>query len=293
MSTEPGKNNDGFSLTEGGALPIQPKADDKSTGGHMMQPPPIFTFGAGLPSSGVHIPDSPIELPGDPLKEGARARMDEASSDIEKGNPLEALRRLDPTMNAERLDAHGFFFTTATSGEPLSEDSKQQVIGKWKQSHTPQDEAIGIIEASPLSTKDKVDMIALANKELSSMSKEETQEFAPQNEQDQMKATMGATGEQLDQEQEKLKQELSDAKGHSGKDEHAEHKHHSERVERLLERVEELREKIDEFLHPEDPLKTWATRGGKTLYVILMLSFLFIIWEMSVINKMAGGKRGH
>ena len=282
MSTEPGKGNDGILSGEGDSLPILPKVSDKSAGGHPMQPP-IFPFGAGLPSSRVNIPDSPADLPGDPLKEGASTRIDDkVVPEAEKGNFGEALKGLDPSMSEEKRDAFASFLTAASSGEPLSDSSKQEIKGEWGRLHVPQEEAKGAIAGSNLSIKDKIEMNEWAEEHLSPISKEEQQESLPQNEQEQIQANVGAMGEQLEQ----MKEQAEEAKGHS------EGKHHSEKVERMLEKIEELREKMDEFLHPEDPLKTWATRGGKTLYVILMVSFLFVIWEMNIINRMAGGKRG-
>src|ERR1700722_15604934 len=128
MSAEPGKGHDGLPTVEGGSLPILSPIGDKSTGGHTMQPP-IFPFGPGLSSSGVHIPDSPAEFPGDPLKEGASARIDEVVADIKGDNYRVAMKRLDPGMNEDEVDALASLFTE----EPLSEEHKQELKEKLKQ----------------------------------------------------------------------------------------------------------------------------------------------------------------
>lgn len=48
---------------------------------------------------------------------------------------------------------------------------------------------------------------------------------------------------------------------------------------------------IEDWFKPDEPLKTWAGRLGKTLYVALLTFLLFIIWEMNLISKAAGGKK--
>lgn len=58
----------------------------------------------------------------------------------------------------------------------------------------------------------------------------------------------------------------------------------------LKEKVSGLFARITDVFAPGEPGRDWARRIGKTLYITLVIIFLFYIWEMNVINKVGGRK---
>jgi hypothetical protein len=54
------------------------------------------------------------------------------------------------------------------------------------------------------------------------------------------------------------------------------------------EKIEGLYTRVTDMFAPGETGRDWSRRIGKTLYWSMIIVFIFVIWEMNMINKSAG-----
>lgn len=268
------------------STPKSENPDEKTAGGRPTQPPVSAGMGGfpfGIP--GMQIPNSPAELGRDPLKEGARERFREVIEGEEhfpEGDFDERLERrkesfgkIEPAMSEDEKNNNATVIELLRK-ETLDNDDEQQLVTAL--SGNTKDEARIILDTSnhPEETKDKI---------ISQLPESrETEEKEPSNaEEEQRRANLEVSQEFLNESESKIEEEI--AKKDASHDDK-----HIRRFERTSKKIKELQEKMDEFLHPEDPLKTWSKRGGLVFYYALLTAFILILIEMNLIHKTAAKK---
>jgi hypothetical protein len=220
------------------------------------------------------------------LVEGARERYKSAEHEAEKGNTDEALHFLDPTASPEKRSAFQFAIDNTRDKEAVGEDIKIEMLEKWRLAGTTKDEAKNFINTNTtLSDPEKEDMRnRIDTSELPEMDLSDDDKEVPKNERDQMRANGDAMNKSLEEFNTNIDSQLTDE----------EHPPSDEEREQLLAtkgKIASLYEKISDFFGEDESGRIWARRTGKFLYFSLVIIFLAILLEMTLINK-AAGKRG-
>lgn len=282
MSGEPGNGEEQIHNPETSGTP---KAGDKSTGGRGTQPP----------ASGKSSAAPNFENPADVLRIAAEGDMREATKDNEglpEDKRISTNDRIAKTDQTKSIpedvnNAWSSILDSIQERDSLDNDLESDVITKFQDTNTSQEQAMIILNQSSLSGEVKGRIISKLKqaKDLS------TPEEPSDGEKMQMQAG-GHVMEKILGDKEKEAEAEIKKEAEIIKKDPSHSKEHKERFERTKDKIHELRKKMDEFFHPEDPLKAWTTRGGKVIYYALLTAFIFIVIEMNLFNKMAGAQSG-
>jgi hypothetical protein len=188
----------------------------------------------------------------------------------------ESFKRIDPTLSENEITTGATMVELLRGRQTLNTDEKQQVVKLL--TGIPQEQARDMIDASELSDEAKSELLSAlkpAEKENKEVSDEEKTHI---------RASGNAMTEELQQNEEIMEGRLEEAK------KHPEQKEHTERLENVLRSIRNLKRKMSDFFHPDEPVKTWALRGGKTIYIALLTAFILTIATMSMLNKAVAKK---
>ncbi|HSX09205.1 MAG TPA: hypothetical protein VLF93_03570 [Candidatus Saccharimonadales bacterium] len=278
--------DNGAETSPGKGPEISHDRSDKTDSRNPAQPP--LTSSAGkMPHSDVPFPnfDNPADLlGGDPakiLKEGASARVEEAirdQSELSEGErltPAEKLKKMDPSMPDVMAKGLGSIVDLTQGKETIDDSVKDQMIQKFQTIQIPQEDARALLDnTTALSDQQKDEIVS----KLKPRSESPQQAEPTPDEQKQMTATGEVAQEHL--------MKMNDIVDKTPAKDEKSKKQQSE----LKKKIAKLSERFNVFMHPDDPLRTWAARGGKTLFYVLLTAFIVLSAEMSLIHRMASKK---
>lgn len=242
------------------------------------------------PKQPAHAPDAPASNPAG--REHA-AKQDQQSDDLtefqKKWSEVKKITEPDQKKKAMRdlgmPDEHidDILFIDGKIGENkiLSNEIVNDIVQRCVVSDPPlrsEELAVHIDLLYPqLDERDKKKLLALL-RAVEPAPREEDDEELPDEEKEKAQISQKEMEEQVKTWEETLGEVNTDGMDPKKK----------KQVEAAQGKIDRLSKKLHEFFHPDDPRRTWARRGGKMMYYILLGAFVGLILELHAIHKMAG-----
>ena len=216
----------------------------------------------------------------DDLAESTADILTERVVDLAKEGKLgEALRLLTPGMTGEQASALEVTMEVVGENSTLTDNDKEHIVALLNATKVPSDQVKGLLEGTNLDGETKAEILG---KLTTAASETPDDEEAQRQQAANLKALTEATKSMLTEQRKALSEDTEltpEARQRS-----------LDRLQKIEARIEKWVGRANNWLHPEDPLKTWSARGGKTLASIAIGVILFAIWELSVLGKIKIGK---